>query len=357
MLRRHELCARAITRTLFAPITLPQALARLGFVQADPIRAPARAQDLILRQRVTGYRAGMLEQQYGALGIEEDYVYAYGFVTRAVWQLLHPRSIAGRMPALDKKVLALVQAADAIHPRELDAHLGRARVLNAWGGYSQATKRALERLHQRGLVRVARRERGVRVYAAAPPLAPSHTSAAADARLSQLAVAVANVLAPVPERTLQSIVARMRRHMLKARPAKAQLAQLVADGVLVRNALDGVSYLWPGSDPPPGEVPRRVRMLAPFDPLVWDRTRFEQLWGWPYRFEAYTPVHKRVRGYYALPLLWCDRVVGWANASTASGALEVSVGFASGAPRERDFKAELEAEIGRLEAFLRPLAA
>ena len=51
-----------------------------------------------------------------------------------------------------------------------------------------------------------------------------------------------------------------------------------------------------------------VRLLAPFDPIVWDRRRFELLWGWPYRFEAYTPVAKRKLGYYALPLLWRDRV-------------------------------------------------
>ncbi len=66
--------------------------------------------------------------------------------------------------------------------------------------------------------------------------------------------------------------------------------------------------------------PRRVRFLAPFDPVVWDRRRFEHLWGWPYRFEAYTPSAKRIRGYYAMPLLWCDRVIGWANAGIVEQA-------------------------------------
>ena len=54
----------AVARSLFAPTTLRRALARMGFVQADPIRAPARAQDLILRQRVKDYRAGDLERRY-----------------------------------------------------------------------------------------------------------------------------------------------------------------------------------------------------------------------------------------------------------------------------------------------------
>jgi uncharacterized protein YcaQ len=53
----------AISRTLFPPVKLPDAIDRLGFIQADPIRAPARAQDLTLRHRVAGYRAGDLERQ------------------------------------------------------------------------------------------------------------------------------------------------------------------------------------------------------------------------------------------------------------------------------------------------------
>jgi hypothetical protein len=51
-----------------------------------------------------------------------------------------------------------------------------------------------------------------------------------------------------------------------------------------------------------------------------ERRRFEHLWGWSYRFEAYTPAGRRVRGYYAMSLLWGDRVIGWANVSVASGA-------------------------------------
>ena len=58
----------AVDRSLFSPTTLKRAIDRLGFVQADPIRAPARAQDLTLRHRVDGYRAGDLERRYAALG-------------------------------------------------------------------------------------------------------------------------------------------------------------------------------------------------------------------------------------------------------------------------------------------------
>src|ERR1700687_2794357 len=85
-------CAGA--QSLFTPTTLKRALHRLGFVQADPIRAPARAQDLILRHRVKDYRAGDLERRYSKLGIEEDFFINYGFVTSAIHALMHPRLAA-----------------------------------------------------------------------------------------------------------------------------------------------------------------------------------------------------------------------------------------------------------------------
>src|SRR5947209_15955886 len=93
----------AITRSLFTPTTLKRALQKLGFVQADPIRAPARAQDLILRHRVKGYHAGDLERRYTKLGIEEDFFINYGFVTSELQALMHPRRdsgvpAAGRLP-------------------------------------------------------------------------------------------------------------------------------------------------------------------------------------------------------------------------------------------------------------------
>jgi uncharacterized protein YcaQ len=75
--------------------------------------------------------------------------------------------------------------------------------------------------------------------------------------------------------------------------------------------------------------------------------------GLGYRFEAYTPAAKRKLGYYALPLLWHDRVIGWANASVAGGVLGCELGYASGrAPRDAVFRTGLAAELERMGAFL-----
>ena len=97
-----------------------------------------------------------------------------------------------------------------------------------------------------------------------------------------------------------------------------------------------------------------VRLLAPFDPIVWDRRRFEAFWGWPYRFEAYTPAAKRQYGYYALPLLWRDAVIGWANVISKAGALQTDFGYVAGRrPRGRAFTIALEAELARMRSSWR----
>src|SRR5947207_1217098 len=238
----ERLRAHAISHSLFPPTRLKAAIGRLGFVQADPIRAPARAQDLILRHRVKGYRAGDLERRYATLDIEEDVLYAYGFLPRPIWQLLHPRNLKG-MRKLEKNVLDVVRGFGAMHPRELEAHFGNA-------------------------------------------------------------------------------------------------------------AINGVTYLWPHARAIPKPALRMARFLAPFDPLVWDRRRFEHFWGWPYRFEAYTPIARRIRGYYAMPLLWCDSVIGWANARVEGQRLVVDIGYVKKPPEDQDFRLELDAEIARLETFL-----
>src|SRR3954467_9099006 len=98
-----------------------------------PIRSPARAQDLILRHRAKEYRAGDLEAQYPKLDLEEDFLYAYGFMPRSTWRLLHPRTSQG-LTASEKRILEMVPEKRFLHPRELDPHAGRKRELNAWGG-------------------------------------------------------------------------------------------------------------------------------------------------------------------------------------------------------------------------------
>jgi uncharacterized protein YcaQ len=118
--------------------------------------------------------------------------------------------------------------------------------------------------------------------------------------------------------------------------------------------VDGVDWYWPAREPVASPPSRdAVRLLSPFDPIVWDRRRFEMLWGWAYRFEAYTPAPRRKLGYYALPVLWRDRVVGWGNLSVNDGRLHAGVGYVrSQPPPGRPFQRALEEELERLSRFL-----
>ena len=182
----------AVSRSLFRPTTLSQALETFGFVQADPIRAPARAQDLTLRHRVAEYRAGDLERQYASLPIEEDVFVNYGFVTHAVHRLMHPRDDRARAPwsrvqgRRVNAILDFVLARGAVHPRDVDSHFAHGRVTNYWGGSSNATTHLLDLMHYRGLLRVVRRDAGVRVYGAQERSAPAADTADRARRLDEL---------------------------------------------------------------------------------------------------------------------------------------------------------------------------
>ena len=348
----------AVARSLFAPTTLARAFERLAFVQADPIRAPARAQDLILRHRVGNYRAGDLERRYASLDVHEDFFVNYGFVTGRLQALMHPRSGGARWsPARRSRAAALldfIRERGSVHPREVDAHFAHGRVTNYWGGSSSATTHLLDAMHYRGLLRVTGRTAGIRTYAAhAHPFEPPDTAARKD-RMDALVDAIVALYAPLPAATFSWLVRRLRY-------AAPQWQRLV-DGALARARkrlasarVDGVQWYWPiDEEPVLARVADTVRLLAPFDPVVWDRRRFELFWDWSYRFEAYTPVAKRKLGYYALPLLWRDQVIGWGNASVKNGALELDVGYHAGAaPKDSDFARELEAERARMSRFLR----
>jgi uncharacterized protein YcaQ len=351
-----RLRAQARLTTLFAPTTLAGAVRRLGFVQADPIRAPARAQDLILRHRVSGYRAGDLERSFKRLRLEEDFLYAYGFMPGETRHLLHPRldpdSEQGvHVPTgLAAEVLAFVRSHGPTHPRSLEKHFGRSRAVNGWGGYSKASTRALEILRHYGLLRVAQRRDGIRIYEAPPPAPTAETAE----RARHLVLLVARILAPVSTVSLRGALALMTRYNRGLGPLAPVISGLFRTGELEREEVEGESYIWPASEDEwrHRAVPRDVRFLAPFDPLVWDRRRFEHLWGWAYRFEAYTPPPRRRFGYYAMPMLWGDAVIGWANVAVVAGQMQATIGYARRFRQSQDFQRALDAELARMERFL-----
>ena len=140
----EQLRRYAIARSLFKPTTLRRAIRKLGFVQADPIRAPARAQDLTLRHRVIGYRAGDLERRYPRLGIEEDYFVNYGYLLREHHRLMHPRKAA---QALEPGAQGSSAGAPRVHPRARHRSSARRRPPLRARQDSQLVRRSDQRHH------------------------------------------------------------------------------------------------------------------------------------------------------------------------------------------------------------------
>lgn len=329
---------------------LNSALSGLRFVQADPIRCPARAQDLILRQRVPAYGAGDLERSFPDMDAEEGYLYAYGFMTPELWKCVRGRP-RGKLNKLKQEVLAAIAELGEAHPRDLDVRFGKESVKNYWGGKSKATKRILEDLHDEGLLRVSRREKGVRVYQVPPKRAGEAKLSEAD-RYRRLVMDTAHAFGPTAVSFLISELG-YHRHLLAVRRERVEIVdRLLASGQLHELDVEGVRYVWIREEWQEEGISERVRILAPFDPLVRNRDRFEQVWGWTYRFEAYVPAVKRERGYYAMPLLWKDQVVGWANARVEDGRLKVDFGYARKRPRAKAFRVQAEAEVEAMALFL-----
>jgi uncharacterized protein YcaQ len=211
----------------------------------------------------------------------------------------------------------------------------------------------LDALHYQGKLRVVRREKGIRIYRTHRHKSASLDEAARRARIDGLVDVVVNIYAPLPGASLSFYVRRLRY-------AVPQWADEITGALgrarerLAHARVDDVDWYWPNDEKPKKvSMPEMVRLLAPFDPVVHDRRRFETFWGWLYRFEAYTPVPKRKLGYYALPLLWRDRVIGWANLEVKNGRLTNELGYVAGKPpRDRAFKRELQAELERMRLFL-----
>ncbi len=350
----------AVARSLFVPTTLGRAITKLGFVQADPIRAPARAQDLTLRHRVSNYRAGDLETRYPQLGIEEDFFVNYGFLPRATQALMHPRTPRHPLTAQEKKhapaLLDFVRRLGAVHPRDADAHFAHGTVTNWFGGQSNVTTKLLDKLHYHGHLRVARREAGTRVYAVSHGAHALEGTGEPHAALDALVDVIVHKYAPLPAASLGQLVTYMMRGVPQWQALRSA-ALLRAKARLAHAQVEGVDWYWPAREKLPqaddaAAGKNQARLLAPFDPVVWDRRRFELFWGWAYRFEAYTPAPKRKLGYYALPLLWGDEVIGWGNALQDAGILSVDIGLVGKHRFGRDLRKGLDAEVASMASFL-----
>jgi len=234
-------------------------------------------------------------------------------------------------------------------PKDLEAHVGGERVRNYWGGFSRSAKMAMESLHSRGELRIAHREKGMRVYARAEAF---EQTLSREERFKEIIVVALQAMGATTPQFLMRELGYFG-NLVGSRDARRKCLQDVIDAGPVRvDRVDSVEYISLAATNGGRRSLDDVHILAPFDPIVRDRARFEHLWNWAYRFEAYTPKAKRRMGYYAMPVLWQEWIVGWANAAVENDRLNVQFGYPEQRPAEREYRDAAEMEVARLAAFL-----
>ena len=253
-------------------------------------------------------------------------------------------------PAYVEHVLSLVRDRGPLTAGEIAAEEKRSK--EDWGWNWSKEKLALEFLFWSGRITAADRRNFERIYDVTERVIPRAvldlpTPGEEDAHRELLLVAARCCGIG----TVGDLADYFRIRNPQARP---RIAELVEDGRLEEVAVAGWRH--PAYVRPATTVPRRVQahaLLAPFDPLVWERERTERLFGFRFRIEIYVPAAKRVYGYYVLPFLLGDRLVGRVDlkADRQAGRLLVQAAFAEpDAPPET--AEALAAELAGLAGWL-----
>ncbi len=357
--RRTVLAAQGFNDRPHARVTmrsLDRALTRTGVLQIDSVNVLQRAHYLPLFSRLGPYDTALLHRaaERRPRRLVEYWAHVAAYMPVELWPAMQHRMRGYRerghawtgepgRPALADPLLLEVERRGAVTARDLDPATDRPR--DQWGWNWSETKKVLEYLFLSGELAVARRNGAFeRVYDLPERVLPAH---------------VLEAHAPAPDEAARTLVRRAAAssgvateaslrdyYRMGLNETREAVRDLVDEGTLAPVRVEGwrrVAYRYAGA-----AVPRRIRtaaLLSPFDPLVWERARTEDLFGFRYRIEIYVPAHKRVHGYYVLPFLLDEAIVARVDlkADRATGRLLVRSAWAEPAV-DREQVAEALAE-------------
>ncbi|MBH2000621.1 MAG: YcaQ family DNA glycosylase [Sphingomonadaceae bacterium] len=295
---------------------------RLQLHQIDSVNVLTRAHYLPALSRLGPYDRAVLdrlawgpkrERRFFEYWAHEASLLPFDIHPLLRWRMAHAdrgeagwagmRRYAGEARAEAMAMLERIRSDGPMAASDFESHKGQ----SGWWEWSD-TKRALEWLFWAGHITTSTRRRGFervydlpeRVIPAAVLAIPTPDEADAHRALIERAARAHGI---ATEKELRDY---FRQSPGQARPAIETLAE---DGILIPVAVEGARHAWLHRD---ARRPRRIdarALLAPFDPLIWERDRTERLFGFRYRIEIYVPAEKRVHGYYVLPFLLGDRLV------------------------------------------------
>jgi hypothetical protein len=331
-----------------------RALEALGYVQIDTISVVARAHHHTLWSRVPGFREAHLDTLVAERKAFEYWAHAAAYLPMRHYRFALPRMHAYRGSerhwirnpdyALMRAVVDRIRAEGPLRSRDFEDAQGGAQ---GWWQWKPA-KRALEQLYIQGEIMVSRRDGMEKVFDLPERVLPADVDTRPPSTREWAEHLVDTTLdahgfAPATTITYQ------RRSEALRRAVKALLAERVADGSLeVAKLPDGLRvYAARGLfDAPPRRPPPRVRLLSPFDNAIIDRARTLAVHGFDYVLECYVPAPKRRWGYYCLPIVYRDALVGRldAKADRNRGSLVLR-------------RVWIERDVGDPDAFLQAFAA
>jgi uncharacterized protein YcaQ len=371
--RRIALAAQGFLDPPHAPPTmrtLARTVGRTGVLQVDSVNVLQRAHYMPLYSRMGPYDVDLVRRasETRPRRMVEYWAHVQALMPVDLWPVMRHRMDSyrnqrhkwwGSVVTEELTVSLLAEIADrgASTARDLDDGLPRAK--ENWGWNWSATRRALDYLFMVGDVAIAGRNSQFEIRYDLPErvipreLIDAATPSQDDARRELVrraarshGVATARSLADYYRMRLQPGEGTLS--------AKGAIDDLVDEGELVPVTVEGWSR--PAYLHRDARLPRRIgarSLLSPFDPVVWERERAEQLFDFHYRIEIYTPVEKRIHGYYVLPFLLGDEIVARVDlkADRKTGRLLAKGSYAEpGAPDQT--AGELAAELERMAGWL-----
>lgn len=293
-----------------------ETLTQLGYAQIDTISVVERAHHHVLRSRVRPYRSAHLDRLVMQRAAFEYWYHAAAYLPMIHYRFARPRMDAVRKGELHfrgardrklmKRVLDRIRAEGPLKANDFEGQRGA----GGWWAWKPA-KQALEILFFQGDLMVTGREGFQKRYDLAERVLPPEVITSAPTMPDEAAHLVDQCLrlfasVTVPEATY------LRRSAPLREAVKTLLAEREAQGDLIRIDSQGAGPRWVDRaryEAAP-RVQRQVHVLSPFDPLVIQRSRTRELFGYDYQLECYVPAAKRQHGYFSLPLLWGDRFLG-----------------------------------------------